>query len=91
MYTVKYKSQFKKDLKRLKKQSVNDFNLLKEFVENLAETGYKGISEKHLPHKLKGKYSDFWECHVKPDLLLIWEETKDEVRLQRAGSHSDLF
>lgn len=58
MYTVKYKSQFKKDLKRIKKQSVNDFNLLKEFVKTLAETGCKGISGKHVPHKLKGKYSD---------------------------------
>ena len=30
------------------------------------------VPEKHLPHKLKGKYNENWECHIQPDWLLIW-------------------
>ena len=43
--------------------------------------------------KLSGNYNKNWECHIKPDLLIIWiqiESTKT-IKLIRLGSHSDLF
>ncbi|MFN4764653.1 type II toxin-antitoxin system YafQ family toxin [Gillisia sp. Q332] len=44
-------------------------------------------------HKLSGNYKGRWECHIKPDWLLIWkqDDTKKEIYLERTGTHSDLF
>ncbi len=86
-------TKFLKDLKLLKKRSQKDFVLLQEFISLLAEHGHSGLATKHRPHQLKGSYSGYWECHVKPDLLLIWDEN-EEIRLLelvRTGTHSDLF
>ena len=48
---------------------------------------------KHKPHILSGNYSKHWECHVLPDLLLIWiqNDSEESIILVRGGSHSDLF
>ncbi|MDO4426646.1 MAG: type II toxin-antitoxin system YafQ family toxin [Moraxella sp.] len=29
--------------------------------------------ENNRPHLLSGNYSGFWECHIKPDWLLIYQ------------------
>jgi mRNA interferase YafQ len=51
------------------------------------------VPEIYKPHKLSGTYSGFWECHVKPDWLLIYEVDEQEklVILTRTGTHADLF
>ncbi|MCF6357006.1 MAG: type II toxin-antitoxin system YafQ family toxin [Draconibacterium sp.] len=93
MYILNVTGNFKKDLKTLKKRSITDFEVLKTFIINLSENGFDGIAKKHKPHKLKGKFVRHNECHVLPDLLLIWMENKTEkqITLVRAGTHSDLF
>jgi len=82
-----------KDLKLLKKRSVEDLKLLQQLITTLAEKGHKGLEKKHKPHKLSGNYKGYWECHVKPDLLLIWDENEkiNLLELVRTGKHSDLF
>lgn len=93
MYKIIASNKFLKDLKLLKKRSLSDFNLLQSFLETLVTNGSGGLDKKHKPHKLSGIYKGYWECHVKPDLLLIWEEL-EEIRileLVRTGTHSDLF
>ena len=44
-------------------------------------------------HKLSGNYDNCWECHIKADWLLVWEEHEDELVLVMTdtGSHADLF
>lgn len=42
-------------------------------------------------HGLSGNWTGFRECHVKPDLLLIYEKPEGVLRLVRLGSHSELF
>lgn len=93
MYQIITSNKFLKDLKLLKKRSISDFELLQDFITILADKGYKGIDKKHKPHKLKGDFSGYWECHVKPDLLLIWDENSEIklLELVRTGTHSDLF
>lgn len=93
MYSIVTSSKFLKDLKLLRKRSLKDFKLLQEVISVLAEKGVKGLDKKHLPHKLAGKYTGFWECHVKPDLLLIWKENDSIylIQLARTGTHSDIF
>lgn len=77
----------------MKKRSNKDFLALKDLIEVLAEKGHQGLALKHKPHKLSGKFSGYWECHVKPDLLLIWEQKEQLklIELVRTGTHSDLF
>ncbi|HWK98754.1 MAG TPA: type II toxin-antitoxin system YafQ family toxin [Parapedobacter sp.] len=92
-YQLITSTKFLKDLKRLKKRSQKDFVLLQELVYVLTEHGHAGLARKHKPHRLKGNYNGYWECHVKPDLLLIWDED-DSIKLLelvRTGTHADLF
>lgn len=93
MYIIKYTGTFKKDLKILKKRSDDDFETLRYFIKTLAINGATGIPKKNVPHKLEGKYARHHECHVLPDLLLIWMENRKAgtITLVRTGTHSDLF
>ena len=65
--------------------------LLKTCIQNLEEKGELPQSNK--PHKLSGKYSGFWEAHIKSDWLIIWKLNinENEIWLTRTGIHSDLF
>jgi mRNA interferase YafQ len=43
-------------------------------------------------HVLTGDWVDHRECHVRPDLLLIYRKPDlDTLQLVRLGSHSELF
>jgi len=42
-------------------------------------------------HALIGEWSDFRECHLSGDLLLIYQVEQDTIKLVRIGSHSQLF
>ena len=65
--------------------------LFEEVVAILAEDGT--LPERYRPHKLSGRYSGYWECHITPDWLLIWEQNNKELilLLVDTGSHADLF
>lgn len=49
------------------------------------------LPEKYRDHELKGNWQGFRECHIKPDLLLIYEQGERYIQLVRLGSHSELF
>jgi len=50
------------------------------------------LPEKNRDHSLGGDWQDHSECHLKPDLLLIYRKPSAEIlQLVRMGSHSDLF
>jgi len=94
MFILSYTSQFERDLKLIKKRSVKDLNLCLAFLKNeLRCKGAVGLPRKYKAHKLTGNYKNNWECHIKPDLLIIWIEVTDdmEIKLIRIGTHSDLF
>lgn len=44
-------------------------------------------------HKLQGQYKHLYECHLQPDILLIYERDDKSrlIVLVDIGSHSDLF
>ena len=92
MYKINLTTKFKKDLKKIKWVSA-DFKLTTDFIKTLKSKGVEGVDIKMKPHKLKGNYKNNWECHIKPDLLIIWiqKESPSEITLVRLGSHSDLF
>jgi mRNA interferase YafQ len=64
--------------------------LLPEIVGQLADD--KPLKEKHRDHGLGGDWKGHRECHLKPDLLLIYiRPDQTTLRLVRMGSHSELF
>lgn len=82
-------NQFKRDLKLAKKRGY-DIDKLTYVVNLLAER--KTLDEKYRDHQLSGPYSEFRECHVQADWLLIYRnESELELFLFRNGTHSDLF
>jgi len=88
MYKIFRTSSFKKDYKKL---DAKEKELLKSVVTKLAN-GYI-LEEKYKDHSLIGNYLGCRECHIKPDLLLIYRVNNDilELVLVRVGSHSKLF
>jgi mRNA interferase YafQ len=79
-----------KDLKLALKRGY-DLNELSKVVNLLANR--KTLPIKYKDHALSGDYSNFRECHIKPDWLLIYHIDDEELELflLRTGTHSDLF
>ena len=88
MLELEYTTQFKRDLKLSKKRG-KDTNKLDKIVELLLKE--KSLPEKYRDHPLSGNYKDHRECHIEPDWLLIYLQSKAILALVRTGSHADLF
>lgn len=90
MLRIKPGSKFKTDLKKFKNDG-STLKTLNEVLKNL--TNGSALPEKYKDHALSGKWNPARECHVKPDVLLIYQVEKKEnlLVLIRIGSHSDLF
>ncbi len=91
MRTIKQTSQFKRDLKREAK-GPHRAVLAKGFTEIvLALASDEPLAEKYRDHALTGEWKDHRDCHIKPDLVLIYQKPDAEIlRLVRFGSHSEL-
>ena len=90
MYSLDYTGKFKKDLKLCQKRGY-DMNLIREVIVFMEEHGQ--APEENKPHKLQGKLLGYWECHIEPNWLLIYD-IQDSIRLitlARTGTHSDLL
>lgn len=88
MLKIEPSSQFKKDFKR--------FRYNKEVINELDRVLYLLQKEEELPakyqdHPLKGNQKDYRDCHVKPDVILIYRIKSDTLYLERLGSHSTFF
>ena len=92
MRTIERSTAFKRDYKRETKGRYRA-TLDEDFVPVLeALVSDKPLEPRHRDHELSGDWSGYRECHVKPDLLLIYKKPdKDTLRLARLGSHSELF
>ena len=90
MYKVCMTRTFRKDVERCRKRGY-DMNLLKNAISLLEASGKLPMSFR--PHKLSGNYAGSWECHLKGDWLLIWEQNDTELTLlfTGTGSHANLF
>jgi mRNA interferase YafQ len=92
MRTIEWTTAFRRDYKRTQAtpRHKDIESLLPEIVSLLAED--RPLRGQHRDHSLGGNWKEHRECHVKPDLLLIYKriDTKT-LRLVRMGSHSELF
>jgi mRNA interferase YafQ len=92
MRTIERTNLFKRDFKREKSgQHKRDLDALVSMAVLLLVED-KPLLEKHRDHALSGEWRDHRECHLKPDLLLIYRKPNPDVlQLIRLGSHSELF
>lgn len=89
-YTITTTKQFQKDLKLAKKRGLC-ISELQEVVRILAYG--EELPAKYRNHLLRGDYKGYWECHINPDWLLVYEKDTEIriISLFRTGTHSDLF
>ena len=88
MKTIFETSQFRKDLKKIKKRG-KDIQKLKDVVWQIAMG--EPLAERHRDHALIGSLQRSRDCHVEPDWLLIYRKDSSSLYLERTGTHSDLF
>lgn len=92
MRTIEWTTAFRRDYKRTTATPrYKDIErLLPEIVGLLAND--RPLHEKCRDHGLGGNWKHHRECHLKPDLLLIYKRPdRQTLRLVRMGSHSELF
>ena len=91
MRTIKRTAQFKRDYKREKKSGRYkklDHDLLTIIKLLLVD---KPLPYKNYDHALSGTWEDHRDCHIKPDLILIYRKSREkDLVLVRLGSHSAL-
>jgi mRNA interferase YafQ len=91
MRKIEHTGQFKRDYKREAKgqhRLVLDDALLAVLKLLIAD---KALPAKYRDHPLSGEWADHRDCHIKPDLVLIYRlPDADTLQLVRIGSHSEL-
>jgi mRNA interferase YafQ len=91
MREIERTSRFKRDYRREKSGVLGKRldALLLEALELLMND--KPLPQRYVDHPLSGEWSGFRDCHIRPDLVLIYEKPDaNTLRLVRLGSHSEL-
>ncbi len=92
MRTIEFTSKFNKDYKREKRGALGQSLQadLQPVIELLAADIPLPIRNRD--HPLQGKWAGFRDCHVRPDLVLIYRKYEPcMLEFTRLGSHSELF
>jgi len=89
-FSLHYTNTYLKDLKLARRRRLDE-NRLNEVIKLL-------LSGEPLPanlhnHILTGDYKGYWECHITPDWLLLYEKDTEIriISLYRTGTHADIF
>lgn len=86
MRIIERSSTFKRDFKKHGELDASFIEVLYKLLNDEA------LAEKYRDHALIGNWVGYRECHIKPDLLLIYKlSDENTLRLARIGSHSELF
>lgn len=90
-YKIQATSKYKKHLKLLAKRNLDNVRKIDAVVQ-LLQRGL-ALPEKMKDHVLVGNWAGHHECHVAPDLLLIYKIVEDVLILELVdtGTHADLF
>ncbi|MCY4119818.1 MAG: type II toxin-antitoxin system YafQ family toxin [Acidobacteria bacterium] len=91
MRTIERTTRFKRDYRRESRgRHRNDLDERLTVIVNALAYDIP-LDERHHDHALSGPWRDFRDCHVWPDLVLIYEKPdKGTLRLVRIGSHAEL-
>lgn len=88
MRTFSRTGQFKKDVKRAQKRGKKMDKLI-QVIDLLIEGN--PLPSEYKDHPLRGDFAGSRDCHLEPDWLLIYTLEGNHLRLERTGTHSDLF
>lgn len=90
MTPVYHSGAFRRDLKLAHRRG-KDLVKLQDILERLSRG--EPLPARLRDHPLKGDMQGCRECHIEPDWLLIYRLEQDggAIRLERTGTHSDLF
>ena len=90
MRAISRTNQFKRDYKKASRgqhRAILD-GLLADIITHLISDTI--LLPHYRDHALVGNWSDYRDCHLKPDLVLIYQITDVDLTLIRLGSHSEL-
>ena len=87
-YEITHAKGFKKAFKRL---IPKDKELVLQILTRLAND--EKLEPKYNDHALQGRLKDYRDCHIKPNLVLIYQKREDILELLALdiGSHSEVF
>ena len=90
VFELQVTNQFKKSIDLSYSRNFN-LQLLLDVIELLVQD--KPLPVKNYAHQLKGQYAGVWECHIKPDWLLMWQEDRGKLvlLLLNTATHSDFM
>ncbi len=90
MLKIMFTSRMKRDVKRMRRRG-KDMEKLVAVLDALARR--EALPEKNRDHALTGNLSDFRECHIEPDWLLMYQIHEDVLVLSATatGTHAELF
>ena len=85
--TTKFRRDYKREAKGQYRAALHD-----DVVTALQSLAYDlPLDERYRDHALTGRWAKHRDCHVRPDLVLIYQKPDDDtLRLVRLGSHSEL-
>ena len=91
MRRIKLSHAFRRDFRRVKADpSHRDIDSLLEAVTNVLVRDVL-LPARYVDHAMKGKWKGYRDCHIKPDVVLIYRKRDvDILELVRLGSHSEL-
>lgn len=91
MYKVRSTKAYRKAHKRVSKHKNFEQNVLDEIIDTLARG--ERLESKYQDHQLTGEFQDYRECHVKNNILLMYQKHENVLvlLLVKLGTHDDLF
>lgn len=91
MYNKFYTKKFQKSAKKIVASGAIKRGEIEKVIDILASG--KSLEIKYRDHALQGEYLGYRECHIRPDVLLVYKIEKQILVLILAniGSHSELF
>ncbi len=89
MLEIELKKKFTKDLKKHILNQKIELEVFDLVIENLRNQ--IPLDKRFKDYSLSGTYKDCRECHIKPNILLVYTIKNNTLWLLRLGSHSELF
>ncbi|MBP5328270.1 MAG: type II toxin-antitoxin system YafQ family toxin [Spirochaetaceae bacterium] len=90
MRKLKTTGSFRTDLKKLSKQEIEETKIVVTKLQNDIP-----LEAKYRDHELHGNYEGCRECHIRPDLLLVYSKGSEKelliLTLYRINSHTNIF
>jgi len=91
MLTIRHANKFRRDYRREK--SGRHGRILDAMLDEVLDIleSHQPFPRRYCDHPLSGAWNDCRDCHLKPDLVLIYHRLDEEnVEFVRLGSHSEL-